>query len=340
MHVIGLDIGGANLKAADVNGRAVSRTFALWKQPDRLASELAALLGEFDTPDCLAVTMTAELADCYGSKSEGVDRVLRAVEEAAGDARVFVWQSGAEFVSPDVAREIPLLVAAANWHALASWIGRMVPRSGALLIDIGSTTTDLIPLEDGVPVPEGMTDCERLCAGELVYSGVRRTPLCAIAHSVPFGSGYCPLAAELFATALDVYLTLGLIPEDETDCETADGRPATTAAAHDRLSRMLCCDASEFTHDDAETVARFLADVQRQRITGALDRVLRRQQQPCEHVVISGSGSFLAEAIACEHRQLKTARMIRLDECWTPAAAIAACAVAVAHLGRERLGIS
>jgi probable H4MPT-linked C1 transfer pathway protein len=337
MYVIGLDIGGANLKAADVNGRAVARAFALWKQPERLAAELAALIGEFDTPDCLAVTMTAELADCYRSKSDGVDRVLHAVEEVAGGARVFVWQTGAEFVSPDVAREIPLLVAAANWHSLATWIGRMAPCSGALLIDIGSTTTDLIPLQDGVPVPEGLTDCERLCAGELVYSGVRRTPLCAIAHSVPFGEGYCPLAAELFATTLDVYLTLGLVPEDESDCETADGRPATIAAAHGRLSRMLCCDASEFTRDDAETVARFLGDVQRQRIVGALDRVLRNQQQPCEHVLISGSGSFLAEAIVGEHRQLKSAHLIRLGECLTPAAAQAACAVAVAHLGHERL---
>jgi probable H4MPT-linked C1 transfer pathway protein len=338
MNVIGLDIGGANLKAADVNGRAVARGFALWKQPEQLTAELAALLADFDTPDCLAVTMTAELADCYRSKSDGVDRVLRAVEEVAGGARVFVWQTGAEFVSPEVAREIPLLVAAANWHALATWIGRMAPSSGALLIDIGSTTTDLIPLQDGVPVPDGMTDCERLCAGELVYSGVRRTPLCAIAHSVPFDDGYCPLAAELFATTLDVYLTLGWIPEDETDRETADGRPATMVAAHERLSRMLCCDASEFTRDDAEIVARFLGDVQRQRITGALDRVLRNQQQPCEHVLISGSGSFLAEAIVREHRQLYTARTFRLSECLTPAVAQSACAVAVAHLGHERLG--
>ena len=153
MNVIGLDIGGANLKAADADGRAVTRRFALWKKPDRLPNELSSLIAEFDRPDCLAVTMTAELADCFESKAEGVDRVLRAVEESAAPTPIFVWQTGAEFVTCEVARESPLLVAAANWHALATWIGRLVPRSAAILIDIGSTTTDVVPLLAGVPVP-------------------------------------------------------------------------------------------------------------------------------------------------------------------------------------------
>ena len=103
--------------------------------------------------DLFAVTMTAELSDCFRTKAEGVDFILRAVEDVAGTTPVFVWQTGAEFVTPAVAREIPLLVAASNWHALATWVGRLVPESGALLIDIGSTTTDIIPLLDGVPVP-------------------------------------------------------------------------------------------------------------------------------------------------------------------------------------------
>ena len=337
MYVIGLDIGGANLKAADTDGKAVTRRFALWKSPDKLPDELTLLISEFDKPDCLAVTMTADLADCFSTKADGVDRVLRAVQRAAGQTPVFVWQTGAEFVTCDVAREIPLLVAAANWHVLATWLGRMVPRSAALLIDIGSTTTDLIPLKGGVPVPHGMTDCQRLRAGELVYSGVRRTPLCALAQKVPFRSDDCPLAAELFATTLDVYLTLGSIPEDETDRDTADGRPATIRAAHQRLARMLCCDVSEFSRDDAKSVARFLADVQQQRIIGALDRVLSRQEQQCEDVLISGSGLFLGESIAGKHRRLQEARITRLDDQFTDAAAHAACALAVARLGSERL---
>ena len=44
MAIIGLDIGGANLKAATADGAAQSRPFALWKRPRELAAELNKLL--------------------------------------------------------------------------------------------------------------------------------------------------------------------------------------------------------------------------------------------------------------------------------------------------------
>lgn len=337
MHAVGLDIGGANVKAADLDGRAVTRAFAVWKAPERLGAILSDVLAEFPAVDLLAVTMTAELADCFETKAEGVDFILRAVEAAAGSKPVSVWQTGAEFVSSDVARGIPRLVAAANWHALATWVGRMAPDRAAVLIDIGTTTTDIVPLVRGVPVPRGLTDRERLQSGELIYSGVRRTPLCAVAHSVPFRGGYCPLAAELFATTLDVYLTLGDIAEDPADRDTADGRPATAAAAHDRLARMLCCDRTEVTAEDAEAMARFLADVQRQRITGALGRVLSAQAEECGQVLISGSGAFLAERIVRDHPRLQSAELTSLADLFDPSTSQAACALAAARLASERL---
>lgn len=338
MRVIGLDIGGANLKAADNDGRAASQFFPMWKESRRLADALGELLAGFVPADRLAVTMTAELADCFRTKADGVDFILCAVERAAGDLPVSVWQTGAEFVPPEVAREIPLLVAAANWHALATWVGRIVPEGAALLIDIGSTTTDVIPLLDGVPVPFGLTDVERLQSGELAYTGVRRTPVCAVASTVPLRGRHSPTAAELFATMLDVYLLLGQIPENPADCDTADGRPATTDAAHDRLARMLCCDRTEIGRPEIEQIAAYLANAQRRRIAEAIDRVLQAQPEPPASVLISGSGSFLAVEIARNHPRLKLATPIRLAELFGGHTAEAACAFAVARLAAERLG--
>ena len=126
--------------------------------------------------------------------------------------------------------ENPLLAAASNWLALATIAARLVGQGGGLLIDVGSTTTDIIPLIDGNPAPRGRTDTERLGSGELVYTGVRRTPVCALADRLPFGGVPTGLAAELFATTHDVYLTLGALPEKPDDTDTADGRPATREA--------------------------------------------------------------------------------------------------------------
>jgi len=234
---------------------------------------------------------------------------------------------------------VPMQVAAANWHALAMWVGRNLISTGAnrpvraaLLVDIGTTTTDLVPIVNGIPAPLGLTDVTRLQHGELCYSGVKRTPLCAIAHSVPFRDGYCALAAELFATTLDVYLLLCEIAPDETDCETANGQPATIAAAHDRIARSLCGDRDEVSLEDALHIARFIADVQRQRLAGALERVVQRMPDGCQSVIISGSGSFLARRLAAENRRLSGASIRSLDDMLSPKIAEAACAYAVAQL--------
>lgn len=334
-HIIGLDIGGANLKAAHSDGPCRSRSFPVWKEPQRLAAELRELIADWLPCKGMAVTMTAELADCYETKADGVDRVLKAVEEAADGIPIAVWQSVGEFVSPEIAREFPILTAAANWHALATFIGRMVPDGNSLLVDIGSTTTDIIPIENGTPIPTGRSDGERLNSGELVYSGVRRTPLCAIAYSVPLKGDYTQVAAELFATTLDVYLLTGQVEENPTDCDTANGRPATVTAAHDRLARLLCRDRMELSLEEARAVAAFLADVQRQRITGAVDRVLSTMQTPCNSVLISGSGSFLAESIVGSHRTLRETEQHNLREIFTAETSESACAYALARMGAE-----
>ena len=336
-QAIGFDIGGANIKAATCDGFSISRAFEIWKSPDRLQEVLAQMLGELPESNVLAITMTAELADCFRTKQDGVHSILNSVQQAAGNREVFVWQTGAEFVRPEVALEIPLMVAAANWHGLATFAGRLTSPGSGLLVDIGTTTTDIIPLLDGVPVPVGFTDVERLQSGELVYSGSRRTPLCAVAHSVPFRDSYCPLAAELFATMLDVYLLLDLIEEDESCNETANGRPATKQEARHRLARAICGDIDEVADEDLETIARFLADVQAKRISGPLQSVVSRLAGTCESVIVSGSGTFLAEQLVAENAKLKSAAQIRLLDCLTPEISTAACAFAIAKLAVERL---
>jgi len=337
VSIIGLDIGGANLKAAHVDGQCVSEAFPLWKHPEGLAERLESIVEQLPASQTLAVTMTGELADCYSSKTEGVHEILQAVEQIAGGRLVRIWNTAGEFVNADVAREFPLLVAAANWHALASWVGRLTPQGNALLIDIGTTTTDVIPLEDGYPVPLGRTDLERLQTGELEYTGVRRTILSSLAHTVPFRNNRCSVAAELFATTLDLYLWLGEIPENERANDTADGRPATKSCARDRLCRLICADRGEVSDEDLTTICLFLKDVQFRRIAGAIDRVRGRMVEECDQIILSGSGLFLAEQILASQPKLEGATIHKLSEIFSPEVAEAACAVALTRLAEERL---
>jgi probable H4MPT-linked C1 transfer pathway protein len=325
MATLGLDIGGANLKAARPGGAACSTQFALWKAPDELARRLARLLAQLPH-DRLAVTMTGELCDCFATKREGVHSIVDSIAAAATGTPVWIWSSAGRFVSVDQARADPWRVASANWHALATFAGRFVPADGALLIDIGSTTTDIIPLLDGQPVPHGFTDPERLAGGELVYTGVRRTPLCAILGM--------DAAAEWFATTLDAYLLLGTIGEEPDNRATADGRPATTVCAHARLARMLCSDTERFTPEMADELARRVHALQVDHLRKQMCRVACTLPEPPTAVVVAGEGEFLARTVI-ECSELPIRAVFSLKDRIGAEASQAACAYAVARLADE-----
>lgn len=290
--VLGLDIGGANLKAATSDRRAISVPFPLWKQPDALPAALAALVAQFPDATELAVTMTGELCDCFETKREGVAAITKAVEAVAGARPAWFWSTDGTFLRGFEARsdERYMKVAAANWHALATFVGNTFARKGgAILVDVGSTTTDVIPILDGKPVPEGKTDYDRLFTNELLYTGVRRTPIAAL-------MGW-QVAAELFATTLDAYVLLGSIPENIDDCDTADGRPATKARAAARLARMYCGDIETVPAENLRTLAEGIASRQWNQIlycvTQARNRLALLRSRVSVQVIGSGSGEFL-----------------------------------------------
>lgn len=333
---IGLDIGGANIKASDGESRSLSRPFPLWREPDRLAGALREIVEEFPSPGLLAVTMTGELADCFATKADGVRHILDAVESVAGRTPTTVWTTSGEFVSPADARDLVRLVAAANWHTLATWAARTHPLGTSLLIDMGSTTTDVIPLGNGVPIPQGRTDLERLCSSELVYSGVKRTPVCAVVGEVPLRGGSCPVAAEHFATMLDVHLLLGNVAESESDTNTANGRPATRAEARSRLARMLCSDITDVDAGELLEISRFLAQTQAAQLQNAITRVLEGTPNSCEFLVISGEGEPVLRQITATIAALQGVPVLSITETLGMRHSEAACAYALARLSRER----
>ncbi len=333
MRWLAFDIGGASIKAADGQGYAVTQSFALWRTPDQLPHMLRRLLAESPGCDRLAVTMTGELADCYESKSDGVRAILSAVHQAADGRHVRVYLRDGRLVTPQVAERTPQLAAAANWHALARFAGRFAAAGTAILLDIGSTTTDIIPLVDGTPRPRGSTDTQRLQHGELLYTGVKRNPLCGVAHTAVYRGHSIPLAQEYFATSGDVYIVLGAIAEDPTSTDTADGRPATKRFARARLARMVCADAEEFNHRDAVVLAQSIADRQLERITQRLHEVIGHLPASPQAVIVSGSGEFLARRAA--GRVAEKPRIVSLTDEISSAASVAAPAHALAVLAME-----
>jgi (4-(4-[2-(gamma-L-glutamylamino)ethyl]phenoxymethyl)furan-2-yl)methanamine synthase len=327
-RVLGLDIGGANLKWAHTDGAARTLPFELWKQPAKLPAALSELAAGAPIFDEVAVTMTGELCDCFETKREGVHAILDAVAQTFQALPQWIWGNDGQWLDLSAARQVPYRVAAANWLALATLAGRFVNAGTGLLIDIGSTTTDVIPCLDGKPVPQGKTDSERLLADELVYRGVRRTPI--------LWSTSGRLAAELFATTLDAFLVLDKIPEDIANLGTADGRPATKHFAHARLARMLgddgeTCPASRTMQLAQSAIAGLTVE-----ITGAIERVAGRLPALHRTVVVAGSGEFFAREIVQNLSWVPPPALLSWQAKFGSALSSAACAFAVAFLAAER----
>jgi probable H4MPT-linked C1 transfer pathway protein len=303
MPLIGWDIGGSNVKAAriDAGGEpvVVESPFALWREPQRLPEvlrEVAARLGGADT---MALTMTAELADCFGTKREGVAFVLDSMAAAFPAAAVSVFDVDGRFRSPAEAREMPLLVAAANWMASATLVARDYPES--IFLDAGSTTTDIIPIAGGTVAACGRTDPDRLLSGELVYTGALRTPICAIVQALPLRGHPCRVAAEHFAIAADAHRWLDHIDEADYTCDTADGRGRSRSESAARLARMVCADCEMLDEEDVTAIAEYVVHAQVAQIGDALSQVLATLAPSDRRVaVLAGQGRFLARA-AVQH---------------------------------------
>lgn len=299
--VVGWDIGGAHLKGARAeHGRivaAVQVAAPLRLGLERLQQSFAAAATRIGHADRHAVTMTGELADTFDSRAEGVisltDIAVRAL--APGDVAVYAGRAG--FVAPDdVARHIAD-IASANWFASAALVGKA--RGSALFMDMGSTTTDIVPVVDGAVAARGYTDAERLACGELVYSGLTRSFLMASAERAPFAGNWTTLIDENFANMADVHRLLGSLPDGLDQMATADGRPKTMAASRARLARMVGRDADDADGQAWAALAQWFAECQTRAVTDGAMLVLSQGSLPAQApIVAAGAGSAVLREAA------------------------------------------
>ena len=303
--VIGWDIGGANIKVARAHANRLrevrSVPFAIQHTPQALVPTLQRLVRELGAPpsEAHAVTMTAELSQYFRTKREGVCFVLDAVASAFPTAAVHVFTVTGNFVPPEFGRDHPLDVGAANWAATATLLARNC--SNTVLIDVGSTTTDIIPICQGIVAAQGRTDPDRLRSSELLYLGAVRTPLEAVVHNIPLEAGMAGIAAEAFALAGDAYVWLGELHPDSYCAPTPDGRPATREFVRERLARAVCADREMLADSAISAIASHVATAQLNRTAQALAQVLRRNPS-ITRAVTAGVGSFIAERAALQCR--------------------------------------
>jgi len=301
---IGWDIGGAHLKAAgSCQGEVVAvaqRPCPLWRGLEHLHAAAESILAEFaPNRGCRhVVTMTGELVDLFDHRAQGVFELIRAmcVHCAVEGLAVFAGPAGL-IPAAQVGAEQVDAIASANWLATGLYVARCL--KAGLLIDVGSTTADFLIVKDGETQARGLTDYERLRSDELVYTGVVRTSLMAVAERAPFEGEWLPVMAEHFATMADVYRLTGELPPHADQSETADGGPKSVEASARRLARMVGRDRESAEPAAWSRLARYFRECQLHRLSTACQRLWSRGLLDDDAPLVgAGVGRFLVQELA------------------------------------------
>jgi (4-(4-[2-(gamma-L-glutamylamino)ethyl]phenoxymethyl)furan-2-yl)methanamine synthase len=300
--VVGWDVGGAHLKAARLgaDGRidsVVEVACPLWLGLSHLETALGSAKNVVGEATLHAITMTAEMVDLFPSREEGVRQLIEALRRGLPGASLRFFAGSDGFLDASAAARAGVRVASANWLAAAAVVAR--GSGSALLVDVGTTTTDLIPVTVGRVAAEGVHDAGRLVAGELVYTGVVRTAVMALAPRAPFDGEWVPLMAEHFANLADVYRLTGQLPPGADLHPAPDGGPKTLVASARRLARMVGRDLDSAPMEAWQGLAGWLAREQARQIGDACDRLLSRPGIPRDAPLVgAGVGRFLLPGIA------------------------------------------
>lgn len=296
--IIGWDVGGVHLKAARAeHGRivdAVQLAAPLRGGLERLQAAFAEASARMGVADRHVVTMTGELADTFASRAEGVARLSALAREQLGE-RMQLYAGRSGFIAPAEAERHVVDIASANWHASAALIARR--HADALLIDMGSTTTDIVPVAGGAVMARGYTDAERLAAGELVYTGLVRSFLMASAPRAPFAGAWTPLINEHFATMADVHRILGTLADGADLMITADGRDKTVDASRARIARIVGRDAADADDAAWHALAHWFAENQLRAVVDGAMLVTSAGHLAAEAPVV---GAGIADGVVSE----------------------------------------
>ncbi|SAK69517.1 hypothetical protein AWB79_03707 [Caballeronia hypogeia] len=303
--VFGWDVGGAHVKVSMTTRAGALVDVAQWACPlwqglPHLERAIDAVFERWpvaaDSSARHAVTMTGEMVDLFTDRAQGVRTLTRALAQRLGPRTMF-FAGDAGWLARSACADGWRKVASANWLATAQWVATR--EFDALLIDIGSTTTDIIPIVGGRVVARGSNDAERLISGELVYQGVVRTPLCGIAQRIAFRGEATGVMNEWFATTADVYRLTGELKDGHDQHPSADNGPKTEAASRARIARMIGRDAVDASDADWRRFAQSWRQEQLRTLEANLARVIAQDAAlAAAPIVGAGCGRFLAAALA------------------------------------------
>ncbi len=298
--ILGLDIGGANTKITvlDNNYYKIFNIYLpFWKEKEKVIPILKEIKEEYN-PEYVGLVFTAELADCYKSKKEGVEDIIKKVCSVFNN--IYILDVNGNFLSPSEAIKNYLSVSASNWVASAKFILDNINKE-CVFIDMGSTTTDIIPIKNKILACK--TDFERLMENQLLYVGTLRTPLSFLANKIKFNGRLINVSSEYFSITADLSIIFNKISPDKYTCDTPDNGGKDLESCLLRVARVVCADREILKDDDIIEIARYFYNSLLNLIKNEVETIKERYN--LNDIVITGLGEEILKDIYPESISIK-----------------------------------
>ena len=292
MKIIGWDIGGAHIKAAKIDFKKkkteTKQIYSpIWKNTNNLKKSIKLIKKKLGKCNYHAITMSAELSDIFLERSDGVKYIINLSSKILGDKKIFFY-SKKSFIRKEIALKNTSVLNSMNWHATANCISSFFPN--CILVDIGSTTTDIIPIKNQKIISKGSNDHQRLGSNELIYLGVLRSPIHAVERKKN-------LIYENFANLSDVYRVLNKIPTKFNLLPTQDNKSKNKHDSARRIARIFGKDYKKVHFLKWKKIAFKIEKKQKEILKKNIIKIKNRNFSKEIPIVGAGAGEFLLKNI-------------------------------------------
>ncbi len=277
LSFLGIDIGGAHIKLVGLDEKknviiVKYRKCYIWKDPQKLLGEIKFINSLSKNKEVVCgITMTAELCDIFSTRKSGA-KTLRNKCRKIKFKKLFYENSKKVFESID--KSNPVNFMSMNWHAAGRFIAKFL--ENAILIDLGSTTTDFICIKNNKIMNIGFDDFSRLQNGELLYTGIIRTPIFGIENSVNLNSKEFNIIPEFFSRTSDLYRVQGKIKKIFDIDEEADLSSKSINSSYRRIARSFGLDLSNQNKKIIHKLSKKITEQQLNLISENVDKLIKK----------------------------------------------------------------
>lgn len=304
---LGLDIGGAHIKIAVMSTSESGRTWQVDCIPvraDKFAASLDQILSMLVGEHLVDVTIASQTACLlYDDIHQGTTTIMQTLARySTRNPTLAVDVCGNLYPINNVA-QAPERFVCSNVAVTASLVAKLC--SNALVLDMGSTSTDLIPIVDGTF--EELLPTARLLSSAVLYLGVIRTPLQAVVSHLPYQGELLPVVGETIAAVADALVLTEDVSIDQYTMPTWDSGTKDVAGCTRRLAKLIAMNTHNFPQQAATFMAQYVREELLHKVVAAMYKVISKNPA-MQQAFYTGIGSSIL-ATACDRLGIRSDRL-------------------------------